>query len=146
MTQTKSLADLSRVKLTCAISGLRHGLAMAADTLVSQQVELASRQCVPCRGGVPPLTEQDYKPLLAQLKGWSVVGGHHLEKTFEFKDFVEALAFVNQVGQIAENNGHHPDIYLAWGKARITVWTHKIDGLTDSDFILAAKCDALRPL
>jgi 4a-hydroxytetrahydrobiopterin dehydratase len=118
---------------------------MTIDTLVSEQLNLATRECVPCRGGVPPLTEEKYKPLLAQLKAWSVIDGHHLEKTFEFKDFVEGLAFVNQVGEVAEKNGHHPDIYLAWGKVRITVWTHKINGLTDSDFILAAKCDALRP-
>lgn len=117
---------------------------MTIDTLVSQQVGLASQECVPCRGGVPPLTEAQWQPLLAQLKGWSVIDGHHLDKTFEFKDFVGALAFVNQVGDIAEKNGHHPDIYLAWGRARITVWTHKIDGLTLSDFVLAAKCDELR--
>jgi 4a-hydroxytetrahydrobiopterin dehydratase len=117
---------------------------MTIDTLISEQPTLAARECAPCRGGVPPLTEDQYRPLLAQLDGWSVIEGHHLEKTFAFKDFVEALAFVNQVGEIAERNAHHPDIYLAWGKVRVTIWTHKIDGLTDSDFILAAKCDWLR--
>ena len=117
---------------------------MTIDTLISEQPTLASRECVPCRGGVPPLTEEQYNPLLAQLVGWSVIQRHHLEKTFEFKDFVDALAFVNQVGEVAERNGHHPDIYLAWGKVRITIWTHKVNGLTESDFILAAKCDWLR--
>jgi 4a-hydroxytetrahydrobiopterin dehydratase len=116
---------------------------MTYDTLVSEQLNLAVRQCIPCRGGVLPLTEVQYQPLLAQLNGWRVVEGHHLEKAFEFKDFADALAFVNQVGIVAEKNGHHPNVYLSWGKVRITIWTHKIDGLTESDFILAAKCDAL---
>jgi len=113
------------------------------DTLVSEQLNLAARQCIPCRGGVPPLTEVQYKPLLAQLAGWNVIEGHHLEKTFEFKDFAEALTFVNRVGEVAETNGHHPDIYLTWGKVRVAIWTHKINGLTESDFVLAAKCDVI---
>jgi 4a-hydroxytetrahydrobiopterin dehydratase len=82
--------------------------------------------------------------LLAQLSGWQVVEGHHLEKTYRFDDFAQALAFVNRVGDVAESNGHHPDVYLTWGKVRITLCTHKIDGLTESDFILAAKCDGAR--
>jgi len=114
---------------------------MHFDTLVS--AGLANRECVPCRGGVAPLTEAQYGPLLEQLDGWQVITGHHLEKAYTFKDFAEALSFVNRVGEVAESNGHHPDIYLAWGKVRITVWTHKIDGLTESDFILAAKCDSV---
>lgn len=116
---------------------------MPTDTLISEQVSLATRECIPCRGGVPPLTEAQYRPLLAQIQGWRVIDGHHLEKTFEFRDFADALSFVNRVGGVAEANGHHPDIYLTWGKVRITIWTHKIDGLTESDFILAAKCDAI---
>jgi 4a-hydroxytetrahydrobiopterin dehydratase len=100
--------------------------------------------CVPCRGGIPPLTEPEWSSLLAQLSGWQVVEGHHLEKTYTFDDFAQALAFVNRVCGVAESNGHHPDIYLTWGKVRITLWTHKIDGLTESDFILAAKCDGAR--
>jgi 4a-hydroxytetrahydrobiopterin dehydratase len=75
--------------------------------------------------------------------GWRVVEEHHLEKEFAFKDFREALAFTNQVGELAEANNHHPDIYLTWGKVRITLWTHKIDGLTESDFVLAAKVDGI---
>jgi 4a-hydroxytetrahydrobiopterin dehydratase len=104
---------------------------------------LASKQCVPCRGGVAPLTKSQYEPLLSQLKAWSAINGHHLEKTFQFGNFSEALAFVNRVGAVAEENGHHPDIYLSWGKVLLTIYTHKIDGLTESDFVLAAKCDAL---
>jgi 4a-hydroxytetrahydrobiopterin dehydratase len=74
--------------------------------------------------------------------GWKVVDGHHLEKEFRFPDFVQALAFTNAIGAIAEEQGHHPDIYLAWGKVRVTIWTHDIDGLTRSDFVLAAKISA----
>ena len=104
---------------------------------------LAAKDCVPCRGGVPPLEGARIEKLLAELgpNGWSVVDGHHLEKEYTFPDFVSALAFVNRLGELAEEQGHHPDLYLAWGKVRVTIWTHKIDGLTESDFILAAKAD-----
>ena len=106
--------------------------------------ELAAKQCVPCRGGVPPLAAGPLEELLGQLgpNGWQVVENHHLEKSYTFADFSLALAFVNRLGALAEEQGHHPDIYLAWGKVRVTVWTHKIDGLTESDFVLAAKADA----
>jgi 4a-hydroxytetrahydrobiopterin dehydratase len=100
---------------------------------------------VPCRGGVPKLTLEACAPLLAQLKGWQVVDEHHLSATFTFPDFVSGLAFVQRVTEVAEQNGHHPDVYLAWGKVRLDIWTHKIDGLTESDFILAAKCDQVLP-
>ena len=104
--------------------------------------ELAGKHCVPCRGGVPPLEGKKLAELSAQLGGgWRVVDGHHLEKQYSFGDFAGALAFTNAVGAIAEAEGHHPDIYLAWGQVRLTIWTHKIDGLTESDFILAAKTD-----
>ena len=103
---------------------------------------LASEKCVPCRGGVPPLTADEIRPLLRDLgNGWQVVNEHHLEKEFAFPDFAQALAFTNRVGAIAEEEGHHPDIYLAWGKVRITIWTHKVNGLSRSDFVLAAKID-----
>jgi 4a-hydroxytetrahydrobiopterin dehydratase len=104
---------------------------------------LAEKTCVPCRGGVPPLTEEEIKPLAHQLSSWKVVENHHLEREFKFPDFKSALAFVNEVGAVAEEQGHHPDIYLAWGKVAITIWTHKINGLTESDFIMAAKLDRL---
>ena len=105
---------------------------------------LSQKKCIPCRGGVPPLTGEDLKPLLAQLEDdWSIVAEHHLERVFRFADFRGALAFTNQVGELAEREQHHPDIRLAWGKVKLRIWTHKIDGLTESDFILAAKVDAL---
>lgn len=106
--------------------------------------ELASRHCVPCRGGVPPLKGDEITKLLSQLIGWDVVDQHHLWKKYRFADFSEALRFVNQVGNIAEQQGHHPDICFGWGSAEITIWTHKIDGLTESDFILAAKIDEIK--
>jgi len=106
--------------------------------------ELASRDCVPCRGGVPPLGPAEVKSLLAQLgSDWKVIDNHHLEKNYQFPDFAQALAYTNRVGDVAESQGHHPDIHLAWGKVKITVWTHKIDGLTESDFVFAAKCDGV---
>ena len=103
--------------------------------------DLASRNCIPCRGGVPPLGRQEIEPLLKELNGWEVIEDHHLKKVFEFKDFRDALGFVNRVGEVAEEQGHHPDISFGWGRAEVTIWTHKIDGLTESDFILAAKID-----
>lgn len=105
--------------------------------------ELSSKQCVPCRGGVPPLRGDEIQPLQAQLNGWEVVLQHHLKKNYGFANFAEALNFVNRVGELAEEQGHHPDICFGWGKVEVTIWTHKIDGLTESDFILAAKIDQL---
>jgi 4a-hydroxytetrahydrobiopterin dehydratase len=106
---------------------------------------LAEKTCVPCRGGVPPLTADQIQPLLKQLDRWTVVENHHLQREFSFPDFKTGLEFVNKVGDLAEEQGHHPDIYLAWGKVEIRIWTHKIDGLTESDFILAAKFDKVSP-
>ena len=105
--------------------------------------ELAAKQCVPCTGGVPALKGKELDPLKAQVPDWEVANQHHLQRTFEFPDFRRALAFTNRVGELAEEQGHHPDIYLAWGKVGVKIWTHKVDGLTESDFILAAKIDRL---
>lgn len=106
--------------------------------------ELARKQCVPCMGGVPPLEGKEIKKLLDQLgRGWTVVDDHHLEKDYKYDDFRQALDFTNRVGELAEAQGHHPDVYLAWGKVKLTLWTHKINGLTESDFIFAAKADEL---
>jgi 4a-hydroxytetrahydrobiopterin dehydratase len=105
--------------------------------------DLSSKQCIPCRGGVPPLQGQEITNLLTELDGWEVVNQHHLKKTFSFADFREAQQFVKRIGDLAEEQGHHPDICFGWGRAEITIWTHKIDGLTESDFILAAKIDNL---
>ncbi|UCD78766.1 MAG: 4a-hydroxytetrahydrobiopterin dehydratase [Desulfobacterales bacterium] len=87
---------------------------------------------------------EELENLHKQLDGnWMVVDEHHLEREYKFNNFRQALAFTNQVGELAEAQGHHPDIYLAWGKVKLMVWTHKIDGLTESDFIFAAKVDEL---
>lgn len=105
--------------------------------------ELAKKECVPCKGGIPPLKGTALETLCKQLgNNWKVVDEHHLEKEYPFKDFREALAFTNRVGELAEAQNHHPDIALAWGKVKLTLWTHKINGLTESDFIFAAKADA----
>ena len=108
--------------------------------------ELADRQCVPCRGGVPPLKGDELEAFKKQIGAeWAVIDEHHLERTYRFKNFREALAFTNAVGEVAEQEGHHPEITLTWGKVTIRIWTHKIDGLTESDFVLAAQGDrALR--
>jgi len=106
--------------------------------------ELALKECVPCQGGVPPLKGRELNELLDKLGGgWQVVDEHRLEKEYRFKDFRSALAFTNRVGELAETQGHHPDIRLSWGKVKLILWTHKIGGLTESDFILAAKADTL---
>jgi 4a-hydroxytetrahydrobiopterin dehydratase len=106
-------------------------------------VSLAEKECVPCRGGVPALHGAALDPLKREVPEWEVVSEHHLRRLFAFPDFKQALAFVNRVGAIAEREGHHPDILLAWGKVDVTIFTHKIDGLTESDFILAAKIDQI---
>lgn len=102
--------------------------------------DLSSRNCVPCRGGVPPLQGEALSALAAQLGGgWQVVSGHHLLKEFRFKNFRDALGFTVRIGEISEQQGHHPDIELSWGRVAVTLYTHKINGLSESDFILAAK-------
>ncbi len=105
-------------------------------------MSLAEQTCIPCRGGVPPLPTDEATRLLSQLQGWTIEKKHHLAKTYTFPDFAKALEFVNRIGAIAEEQAHHPDILLSWGRVRIEIWTHKIDGLTESDFVLAAKFDA----
>lgn len=106
--------------------------------------ELAKKNCIPCRGGTPPLKGPELKFLNDKLgQGWQVLEEHHLEKEYAFKNFKEALDFTVKVGELSEQQGHHPDIYLAWGKVKLTLWTHKIEGLSESDFILAAKIDLL---
>jgi 4a-hydroxytetrahydrobiopterin dehydratase len=105
---------------------------------------LAARRCVPCRGDTPPLRGEAIARLLDELGGgWRVVDEHHLEKEYRFPDFRSALAFVDRVGELAEREFHHPDIHLAWGRVRLEIWTHRIRGLTESDFVLAAKADEL---
>ena len=115
----------------------------AGGRITSTMSELAAKTCVPCRGGVSPLKGEELSLLEKQVDGWNIIEEHHITKTFKFPDFRGALKFVNHVGELAEEQGHHPDISLAWGKVEITTWTHKINGLTESDFILAAKIDQL---
>ena len=104
--------------------------------------ELAKRKCIPCMGGVPPLKGNELKKLHNQLgSSWQLVNEHHIEKEYSFNTFKEALAFTNNIGELAEEEGHHPEINLAFRKVKLTLWTHKIDGLTESDFIFAAKSD-----
>ena len=105
--------------------------------------ELASKTCVLCKGGVPPLKGEQLDPLWQQVPEWEVVEEHHLRRSFRFNNFREALGFVNKVGELAEEQGHHPDICFGWGRVEVLVWTHKINGLTESDFIFAAKVDTL---
>jgi 4a-hydroxytetrahydrobiopterin dehydratase len=113
------------------------------ETLSAEAKQLAGKSCVPCRGGTPPLKGPDLARLSAALPSWTVVREHHLERKYELPDFKSALAFVNGVGALAEEQNHHPDITLAWGKVGVSIWTHVIDGLTESDFVFAAKVEAL---
>jgi 4a-hydroxytetrahydrobiopterin dehydratase len=107
--------------------------------------KLAEKICAPCKGGVPPLDSVESAKLASELPDWTVVNLHHLSRAFLFPDFAAALDFVNLVGELAEREKHHPDIFLSWGKAVIDIWTHKINGLSESDFVLAAKIDELAP-
>lgn len=102
---------------------------------------LADRRCVPCQGGTPPLTRGEIAPLLEQLDGWQVVEDRMLVKVFRFKNFVEAVAFVNAITTVAEAENHHPDLHVSWGQVRVELWTHKIKGLSEADFVMAAKID-----
>jgi len=140
----KLTASVGRPRIFLCIRSALPYIKAAEDIAMT---ELAAKTCVPCRGGVPPLKGKELAEIHKQLPDWAhwkVVNEHHLSRTFSFPDFKQALAFVNRVGELAEEQGHHPDILLSWGKAEVTLWTHKIDGLTESDFIMAAKIDRLR--
>jgi 4a-hydroxytetrahydrobiopterin dehydratase len=107
--------------------------------------KLADSKCATCETATQPIDPQSASALLTELGGgWRIEQNHHLEKTFEFKDFRQALNFTNQIGEIAESFGHHPDIYLTWGKVRLQIFTHKVNGLTKDDFVLAAKFEEAR--
>ncbi|MBX9772309.1 MAG: 4a-hydroxytetrahydrobiopterin dehydratase [Candidatus Obscuribacterales bacterium] len=106
-------------------------------------MSLSQKSCVPCRGGVPPLTRKEFEPLMAELKDWQVIDDRRLKKSYKLQNFAQALDLANKIGAIAEEQGHHPDLLVRWGELAIDLWTHKIDGLTESDFILAAKIDQL---
>ncbi|HVR11903.1 MAG TPA: 4a-hydroxytetrahydrobiopterin dehydratase [Thermoanaerobaculia bacterium] len=119
------------------------------DTSDKTQPDLASRSCGPCKAGTPPVAGEQLAKLLTQLDGWSAEaapdGSRRLVKEYRFPDFRQALAFVNRAGEIAEREGHHPDIELGWGRVKLTLWTHSIGGLSENDFILAAKADRALP-
>jgi 4a-hydroxytetrahydrobiopterin dehydratase len=105
-------------------------------------MSLADHACVPCRGGVPPLPPERVNELLTELAGqWALNGDKHLESRFKFRDFKGAMAFANDVAEIAEAEAHHPDLTVRWGECTVEIWTHKISGLTESDFYLAAKVE-----
>jgi 4a-hydroxytetrahydrobiopterin dehydratase len=133
-------------KLHCAshkdISSRSFDGTILADNSTLMKSALAQKECIACDGGTPRLEGRALDELKQQLDGgWQVVNGHHLEKQFKFPDFRKALEFTNRVGEIAEKQGHHPDIFLGYGEVKLKIWTHKIDGLTESDFILAAKAN-----
>jgi len=114
--------------------------------MMTEEMNLAKKRCVPCRGDAVPLRGQPLETLYQQLGNqWKVVNEHHLEKEYLFSDFAQALAFTNSIGKLAEEEKHHPDIFLSYGKVRVQLWTHKIEGLTETDFIFAAKCDTFIP-
>lgn len=107
-------------------------------------MNLSEKNCVPCQGGIPPLSLEEAEQLLAQTPGWSLIQeGKRLERRFTFKNFAAALEFVNRVGGIAESEGHHPDIGFGWGYANVVYYTHKIGGLHENDFVMAAKTNGL---
>ena len=119
------------------------GRGKKGDRIVSLE-GLAAKHCVPCRGGIPPLTEEEARRLLASAPDWRLEeGGTRLVRRFEFQDFKKAIEFVNRVAEVAEEEGHHPDIAIHWNKVDLVLWTHKIGGLHENDFILAAKVDRL---
>ena len=106
---------------------------------------LSDMECIPCKGGVPPLSEEESSAFLAQIHDdWEVVENHHLTRTWSFPDFASALEFTNHLGEVCEQQNHHADFELGWGRVVSVIFTHKIDGLTESDFVLAAKFDTIQ--
>lgn len=105
-------------------------------------MELSDKKCIPCEGGIPPLDDEECNIMLKRIgNNWEVISIHHLEKEWRFDDFISALDFTNRLGQICEEEGHHADFEIGWGRVKVRIFTHKIDGLTESDFILASKFD-----
>ena len=117
---------------------------MSLNPKAGSRTPLAERKCIPCTGATKRLEGQPLEDLLQQTPEWNAVAGHHLHRLYKFPDFKSALDFVNRVGAIAEEAGHHPDISFTWGKVEITIFTHAINGLSESDFVLAAKINTLK--
>ncbi len=116
----------------------------ATMNAIDEVHELANQQCQECQTGAPPLKGAALQSLHRKLgPEWRVINEHHLEREFKFENFREALEFTNRIGALAEEQNHHPDIYLTWGEVRVTLWTHKVDGLSQSDFVMAAKIEGL---
>ena len=108
-------------------------------------MKLSEKNCIPCQGGTPPLEKEATDKLLIQLeRGWTINANGHLQREYEFKNFMGPMQFANKIAEVAEQQGHHPDLKISWGKCGVEIWTHKINGLTESDFYLAAKIDELK--
>lgn len=105
--------------------------------------ELSQRRCVPCEGGTPPLNLEESRTLLKQVRDWELLENKSIRKRFKFRNFIESMTFVNSVAQLAETEGHHPDIHISWNRVTLTLTTHAIGGLSENDFIMAAKIDRL---
>jgi 4a-hydroxytetrahydrobiopterin dehydratase len=116
---------------------------MFSQEVANMSTELSGKKCIPCQSGTDPLKGKQLQELADQIPAWDVEDEHHIERLFKFQNFVDALEFTNRVGELAEQENHHPEIFLTWGKVIVTLWTHKIDGLSESDFVLAAKIDEL---
>lgn len=130
------------VKTTVSINPFPGGFPGGKQRCIAMS-ELARKKCVPCTTGTPPLAGKELEKFMGQMEeGWELIDQKKIEKSYKFKDFKGALGFTNDIGKIAEEEGHHPDILLSWGKVKVILWTHKIKGLSESDFVLAAKCDA----
>jgi len=114
-------------------------------TFGGEFIPLKNKKCIPCEGVVPALNNSQIMPLLSQIDpDWNLIADHHIERTFRFTDFQNALEFTNNAGKVCELEGHHANFELSWGQVNVIIWTHKIDGLTESDFILAAKIDDIQ--
>ncbi len=102
---------------------------------------LVEKRCLPCKGGMPVLTAAECEPLLKELDGWKIDDDHKLVRSFQFDNFVKPMRLARRIAEIAEQEQHHPDLLVRWGELKVELWTHKVDGLTENDFILAAKID-----
>lgn len=107
-------------------------------------MDLSLKHCVPCEGGIPPLTNEKSKEMLSDVESWELVGGNQkITKKFKFKDFKSAMQFVNKVADIANQEDHHPNIHIFYNKVELELWTHAIGGLSDNDFIMASKIEMI---